>query len=359
MSNYLNLKVFLCVVFLLLDLSAMLFLVIPTGRFIDVYPKNISFALGCLPHQSAEEAYRHRGLLTLTDLDSIQCDFNPSVNVSLTVSQCGYLCFDSQPIATASASLDLDSTNEDYLPTDWSFSAPDQRYTKYRNGLFFPESWTVNVSCDSKDNCTLINSPEYLRQSTMEKLRFNQVTINNFSLENTFTMERMLLAGDRLLTDELPIECDSDYGRPVRLIQPIAFKLNSSLKSDLGSLTVAPMFDPADDVNVEKQIVYKMCQPQCLVQTKRSDVCANKEHVIIFDPQLTFWLYALLRFMFVVFLGGGMVLFEGAFLAVVTELKGDLGLQRAFGNIGIMIFSPISGILIEHFSQGHIISDFR
>ena len=171
-------------------------------------------------------------------------------------------------------------------------------------------------------------------------------------------MERMSIAADRLLTDELPIQCDAEYGRPVRLIQPLAFKLNSSLKSDLGALTVISIGTAAAD-NVEQQIVYKNCQPQCVVQTKRSEVCANKEHVILFDPQLTFWLYALLRFMFVVFLGGAMVLFEGAFLAVVTELKGDLGLQRVFGNIGIMIFSPISGILIEYFSQGHIISDYR
>jgi hypothetical protein len=105
-------------------------------------------------------------------------------------------------------------------------------------------------------------------------------------------------------------------------------------------LTVAPIFDPAADANVEHEIFYKMCQPQCLVQTKRSDVCANKKHIITVDPKLIFWLYALFRFMFVVFLGGAMVLFEGAFLAVATELKGDLRFQRAFGNIGIMMFLP-------------------
>ena len=66
----------------------------------------------------------------------------------------------------------------------------------------------------------------------MDKFSFNQVKINNYSLETTFTMERMSIAADRLLTDELPIQCDAEYGRPVRLIQPLAFKLNSSLKNN-------------------------------------------------------------------------------------------------------------------------------
>jgi hypothetical protein len=61
----------------------------------------------------------------------------------------------------------------------------------------------------------------------------------------------------------------------------------------------------------------------------------------------------------VIFLGGGMVLFEGAFLAVVTELKGDLGLQRVFGLIGLMVFSPIAGMLIDYSSIDLVTPDYR
>ena len=75
-------QVLLCVLYVLLDVVAMLFLAIPTGRFIDAYPVNISLAVGC----------SFDGL-TLTDLDSINCDFKPSANLSLTVEECGYLCY--------------------------------------------------------------------------------------------------------------------------------------------------------------------------------------------------------------------------------------------------------------------------
>ena len=79
---------------LLADAMALLFLLVPTGRFIDAYPTNISLAVGC----SSAELNDFKGLLTLADLDSIDCDFKPPSdgNLSLTVEECGYLCLDSQ-----------------------------------------------------------------------------------------------------------------------------------------------------------------------------------------------------------------------------------------------------------------------
>lgn len=109
----------------------------------------------------------------------------------------------------------------------------------------------------------------------------------------------------------------------------------------------------------ETVITYRSCRPQCIVQTSRSKMCSNKAHEVEFDPQLTFWVYLLLRASFGLLLGGAMVLFEGASLAVVMQYKGDLGLQRAFGVIGLMIFSPVSGALIDYFSSGQDIPDYR
>lgn len=62
-----------------MDVVAMLFLVIPTGRFFDTYPINISLAVGCSSNG-----------LTLLDLDSINCDFKPSANLSMMVGEFGY-----------------------------------------------------------------------------------------------------------------------------------------------------------------------------------------------------------------------------------------------------------------------------
>lgn len=57
--------------------------------------------------------------------------------------------------------------------------------------------------------------------------------------------------------------------------------------------------------------------------------------------------------------GGAMVILKGACLGLTIEVKGDYGLQRLFGLLGVMIFSPVSGALIDYYSQGLPVSDFR
>ena len=130
-------KVLLCVILLLKNGIALLFLVIPTGRFIDAYPANISMALSC----SSPSGYQ--GLFMLTDLDSINCDFKPTANLSLKVDQCGYLCLDSQP----------QEMTDQSLPADWP--TPDQPHYKFRNGLFFREDWNAQIDCSADENCQL------------------------------------------------------------------------------------------------------------------------------------------------------------------------------------------------------------
>ena len=324
---------------------ALLFLAIPTGRFIDTYPVNISLAVGCSPAES------HRGLLMLEDLDSIECDFNPSANLSLTVEQCGYVCLDSQ----------TDHDGREALAADWP--APNQAHIKYHNGIFFPESWGVDIDCYARGNCTLIRTAWGNKKSSQEEasadqsnITFNQAKLRNSSA-NIFTL-------DWPIGQSMGIQCDADYDRPFRLEQPLAFKLNNSLKSDQGVLSIASLND--DDTNEDevedlnnKNIIYHICRPQCIVRAPRKQICANKEHVIVFDPQLTFWSYMLLRLVFGILASGSMVLFEGACLAIISRVKGDLGLQRIFGLIGLMVFSPISGAMIDHFSVGESIPDYR
>lgn len=164
----------------------------------------------------------------------------------------------------------------------------------------------------------------------------------------------MLLNGVQPLRDE--VQCGDSYDHPVYLSKPLTFKLNNTLKSDEGTLVYRPE-NPAEPE--ESLITYQACWPECIVQAPRRQLCANKALEVEFDPSLTFWVYLLLRASYGLLLGGSMVLFEGAALAVVLQYKGDLGLQRAFGVFGIMIFSPISGALIDHFSLGRDIPDYR
>ena len=305
---------------------ALSFLAIPTGRFIDTYPKNMSLAVGC-------PSGHHPGLITLSDLDSIDCDFKPSSNLSLTVEECGYLCFDSQS--------EMEQETNASLPADWP--AADQPHHKFRNGLFFQEDWNIQVDCPTrKKNCTLSRQ---MKNSAMKKMLFHQITFKNQTINNLFTLERM--------TEET-IQCDAVYDRPVRLAEPLYFQLTNPLKSDQGILSNNLIND-----NETNQIVYKICKPQCISRVPRSDICTNKDHVIVFNPLLTFWIYMVLRLVYQIFLNGSGNLFEGACLAIVTQVKGDLGLQRIFGLVGLMIFSPISGVLMDHFSIGKSIPDYR
>lgn len=65
----------------------------------------------------------------------------------------------------------------------------------------------------------------------------------------------------------------------------------------------------------------------------------------------------LIRLLHRILAGGSMVLFEGACLAVIAKVKGDLGVQRIFGLIGLMSFSPLIGDMIEYFNLN--VADYR
>ena len=306
----------------------LLFLAVPMGRFINAYPVNISLAVGC----SSDG-------LTLTDLDSINCDFQPSANLSLKVEECGYLCLDSQ--------------SGYFHEINVSLSA-DHPHHKFLNGLFFRDDWNLKIDCSTNENCQLkrVNRLE----KEIRKEIFNQVKLINTSFSSLFILQSATLSNGQLFIQQT-IQCDSEYDRPLGLIQPLTFKLNNSLKSDQGVIFFSSLdSEPSTDDAI---INYKMCRPQCLVRARRSDICANQEHVVVFDPEVTFWSYLTLRIFYGFSMAGSSTLFEGACLAVATEVKGDFGLQRIFGLIGVMIFAPISGAMVDFFSIDQLIADYR
>ena len=251
--------------------------------------------------------------------------------------------------------LSLDSQPDNVLETNVSLPADwpgrDQPHHKFRNGLFFREQWNLGIDCSANKKCQLkrVNQLDDTRREI-----FDQVKLTNTStFISLFLLESTTLSNGRLLQDA--IQCDSEYDRPVRLIQPLTLKLNNSLKSDQGALSVTSY----DDDVIENVINYKTCRAQCIVRAPRSDVCANKEHVVVFDPQLTFWVYTFLRIIFSIIGGGAATMFQGAALAIVTKVKGDLGFQRIFGLLRLVIFPPISGLMIDHFSIDRSIPDYR
>ncbi|KAK4026589.1 hypothetical protein OUZ56_015594 [Daphnia magna] len=338
-----NFKVLLCVTMLMAMANALLFLVIPTGRFIEKYPVNLTMAVGC-----GED-----GRLVLTDLDSKTCGFRNTVdgNLSLAVTECGYICYDE---IHQKSQLKQEEEQTSSLPADWP--SADQPFKKFRHGMFFQDNWGLEISCSgispslAKTNCSLNRN-----ESPRINATFKHVTIRLNNDNGDFPIERTLFNGVFPLSNGL--ECSNSYDQPIKLVQPLVFTLNGTLKlGDDGVLS--PWNSPGENSNQDR-VVYRTCRSQCVVQTNRKNLCSDVANVIVYDPQLTFWLYLLLRLFFAVLLGGYMVLFEGACLAVVIQYKGDLGLQRMFGILGTMIFCPVSGALIDYFSINQDIPDYR
>ena len=56
-----------------------------------------------------------------------------------------------------------------------------------------------------------------------------------------------------------------------------------------------------------------------------------------------FWHYLSIRLVLDVLKSSSMSLFDGASIAIIKEYGGDFGLQKVFGAIGSIIFSPIAG----------------
>jgi hypothetical protein len=65
---------------------------------------------------------------------------------------------------------------------------------------------------------------------------------------------------------------------------------------------------------INRTTSYQMCQPHCIVQISRSDICFNKAREDVVNPQFTFWMYLLLRLIFDVFMVGSATLFDGTLI---------------------------------------------
>ena len=56
-----------------------------------------------------------------------------------------------------------------------------------------------------------------------------------------------------------------------------------------------------------------------------------------------FWYYLSIRLVLDILKSSSMSLFDGASIAIIKQHGGDFGLQKVFGAIGSIIFSPIAG----------------
>ncbi|XP_076043988.1 uncharacterized protein LOC143027029 isoform X2 [Oratosquilla oratoria] len=87
----------------------------------------------------------------------------------------------------------------------------------------------------------------------------------------------------------------------------------------------------------------------CLIEIP--GLCEPHTKDLIGAEALSFWLYLFLRSSLNAAVTGAFTLFEGATLSVLKKHDGDYGLQRFWGYIGSMVFTPLSGWLIDYVSE--------
>ncbi|XP_050086556.1 uncharacterized protein LOC126571790 isoform X2 [Anopheles aquasalis] len=64
-----------------------------------------------------------------------------------------------------------------------------------------------------------------------------------------------------------------------------------------------------------------------------------------------FWIYFALRFLATTMLSAGVTIMDPIALTMIEKYGGDFGRERLFSSIGMAIFSPITGIMIDFFSK--------
>ncbi|KAK4321256.1 hypothetical protein Pmani_007929 [Petrolisthes manimaculis] len=88
-------------------------------------------------------------------------------------------------------------------------------------------------------------------------------------------------------------------------------------------------------------------------------LCEPQKINIIGAENLSFWTYLFARSILNGALNAASSLFEGATLSLLKKHGGDYGLQRVWGYIGCMVFTPFSGWLIDTMSHDKETADYR
>ncbi|XP_037957428.1 uncharacterized protein LOC119687242 [Teleopsis dalmanni] len=99
---------------------------------------------------------------------------------------------------------------------------------------------------------------------------------------------------------------------------------------------------------------------RCMVQ--RCSFTMNAPEICPPDYKETddtiFYIYFLLRFLATTMLSAGVTIMDPIALTMIEKYGGDFGRERLFSSIGMAIFSPITGIMIDYFSRGLGYTDY-
>ncbi|EFX88453.1 hypothetical protein DAPPUDRAFT_234331 [Daphnia pulex] len=319
--------VLLSVLFGFNGITALLFLLVPVGRISVVYPTN------CFDDNST---------LTLTDLDLHPCEVKLNedsetsvINVSATIGECGSVCYNVETSygwsgPETSPSLFVNETDK-MLPIGKVFSG----------AVFFPSDYCLDVTCSttatfgSEVDCTLNRRNSIEQNQAKMLIGLNLASAYSGNITGKYRVNWMTTEGG------------TKIGQKVRDFQCVSYEEKQKLRYTVNSQDIQAANN--------RTTSYQMCQPHCIVQISRSDICSNKAREDVVNPQFTFWMYLLLLLIFDVFMSGSGTLFDGASLVLVNEVGGTclLFVRRFFGiaTIGMLTinlnFKPPAQNLIK------------
>ncbi|KAK4306271.1 hypothetical protein Pmani_021893 [Petrolisthes manimaculis] len=97
----------------------------------------------------------------------------------------------------------------------------------------------------------------------------------------------------------------------------------------------------------------------CYGWAPSQDLCTNTNTTQELDITATFFSFMCVRLFNGVMLAVSHTMFQGATMAILREFNGDYGLQRLYANLGAIVMTPLSGYLIDVFSNMNGFQDFR
>ncbi|XP_077294603.1 uncharacterized protein LOC143917078 [Arctopsyche grandis] len=110
--------------------------------------------------------------------------------------------------------------------------------------------------------------------------------------------------------------------------------LSSNISSSLNNSNPISLSSLAADCMIQKCNFRRGGPEICPPDYKESD-------------DTTFWIYFFLRFLGTIMLSAGVTIMDPIALTMIQKYGGDFGRERLFSSIGMAIFSPITGVLID------------
>ncbi|XP_046450998.1 uncharacterized protein LOC124199271 isoform X1 [Daphnia pulex] len=318
-----NFRVMMCVLNTIVVAVSLLFVVIPVGRIPHKFPDSMTLAVGC----GNETSDYRLPIPDVMDLDSTTCHLKSpkgnqsTTNVPAVLEECGYVCYNQN------RSQDPFHVEANPLPTQEMLNVEELPAASFRDSIFFSQNWTLGLACflGEEEDCYIYSD----FKAGLGNLTLGLVP--SAKSTSMFSLSR--------------IAADSEGEQKMKIVY-----CGSSSNGRNHKFRQNHHYQDINQTDHSNNTVYQICKPECIVRVNRSDLCSNMAEYENIDPKLTFGLYMVVRLLFDTSCGV-LDLFVAASVALVNQVGGDYGFQRMFGFIGVAIFSPISGALIDYFSS--------